>query len=183
MGDIASWAKEKGWWRTQRFRLGFFKSDPEEYAGLESGYWSIVRLSGKLLTVGVLFSPEQREYFPKVAATSEAKFKVLRHQGFICDASGVRRSSAGFWSGRSKIDKINESMQKTLTLLREIGIEPSPACIDCGAKDNLECYRVTHTILLPKLLCPSCVKEIQSAIESGRSGYPRNATLVKGELL
>ena len=137
MGDLASWAKEKGWWRTQRFRLGIFQSNPEEYAGLESGYWSIVKPTGMLLIVGVLFSPEQREYFPKVAATAETQLKAMSHQGFICNANGFRRSSGRFWSVRSNIDKINESLQIIITLLREIGIKPSPACIDCGAKDNL----------------------------------------------
>jgi hypothetical protein len=183
MGDLASWAKQKGWWRTQQFRLGLFKSNPEQYAGLESGYWSVILLNGLILSVGAFFSPEQRACFSKVTATAEAKLKVMRRQGFVCNEIGVRRVSGRFWSVRSNAEKINESLQKIITLLHEIGVEPGPACIDCGAKDNLECYKVSHTILLPKLLCPNCVKEIKVAIESGRGGFPRNAALVKGEVL
>jgi hypothetical protein len=180
MGDFTTWAKRRGWWQTQRFSF-WLSAAIEEYAGLEQGYWTVVWISRKRLTVEMLFSPEQKESCLKAAILKERR-KSISRQGIVYNGGGIRRTTSEFW-GSPKIEKAEESLQTILTLLHEVGIGPSPVCTSCGARDGLDCYRITHTLLSPYLLCPACVQKLKTGMDSGLYRYPRKAALVKGDLL
>lgn len=182
MRQFTDWARKRGWWQTEC--VSFWRSaQQEEYAGLEQGYWAILNASPRLLTVGILFSLDQKESWLKAAPVLKERQKSINRQGINYNAEGIRRMSFVLWFTRPKIEKVEESLRKILALVREVGVGPNPVCISCGAKDHLDCYKVTHTIMLPYLLCPACAEKLKAAISSGLYRYPRKSALVKGELL
>jgi hypothetical protein len=183
MSQVTDWAKKRGWWQTQWPKLSLWKRSVEEYAGLENGYWSVVRITGQLLTVGVFFSPQQKQQYRAAAQSTSRERGVMLSRGFACDENGVRRLSAGLWLLKSRVDKINESLLGIRRFLDELHIGPDPVCTVCGGSDALECYRVSHTILLPNLLCPSCLKKLKLSVADCSSGYSKVAKVEKGQKL